>query len=170
MTRAPVSVVSSAHLAAGSSPALSEAEYGLLLAGHAFDRWIVRCMAAAGQPGLSPTDVLVLHTVHHRDRPKRLADIGLVLGIEDAHLVAYAVKKLAGLGLVTTARAGKEAVVTATETGQALCARYAQVREALLAETIAAGGPGAQGLSAAAGILRALAGAFDQAARAAATL
>ncbi|PZW46877.1 putative MarR family transcription regulator [Humitalea rosea] len=170
MAGSPVSIVSSAHLAAGSAPALSEAEYGLLLAGHAFNRWIIRCMAAAGQPGLSATDVLVLHTVHHRDRPKRLAEIGLVLGIEDQHLVVYAVRKLAGLGLVETARVGKESLVTATAAGQALCARYAEVREALLAETVAAGGPAAQSLSEAAAILRALAGAYDQAARAAVTL
>jgi predicted MarR family transcription regulator len=163
-------VVSSAHLAAGSAPSLSEAEYGLLLAGHAFDRWIVRCMAAAGQPGLSATDVLVLHTVHHRDRGKRLADIGLVLGIEDQHLVHYAVRKLAGLGLVTTSRSGKEAVVAATEAGQALCDRYAKVREALLAGTVAATGPEPAALAEVARTLRALAGAYDQAARAAATL
>ena len=68
-------VVSSAHLAAGAFPALSEAEFGLILAGHAFQRWMVRCMAAAGMPGLSPIEVLILHTVHHRGRPKRQAEI-----------------------------------------------------------------------------------------------
>src|SRR5690349_10270658 len=72
-------VVSSAHLAAGAAPALSEAEFGLILAGQAFQRWMVRCMAAAGMPGLSPVEVLVLHTVHHRNRPKRQAEILLAL-------------------------------------------------------------------------------------------
>ncbi|PZM07304.1 transcriptional regulator, partial [Rhizobium tubonense] len=46
-------IVSSAHLAGGSSPALSELEYGLILFSHAFNRWMVRCMAAAGVAGLS---------------------------------------------------------------------------------------------------------------------
>ena len=62
-------VVSSAHLAAGASPGLSELEFGLTLAMRGFERWMVRCMAAAGVPGLSPMDVLILHTVRHRDRP-----------------------------------------------------------------------------------------------------
>ena len=41
-------VVSSAHLAAGRSPGLSEVEFGLNLATMAYQRWMVRCMAAAG--------------------------------------------------------------------------------------------------------------------------
>lgn len=84
-------IVSSAHLAAGESPALSEVEYGLILAGHGFSRWMTRCMGAAGWPGFSPLEILVLHTTKHRDRPKRLADICLVLDIEDTHLATYAI-------------------------------------------------------------------------------
>ena len=41
-------IVSSAHLATGLMPSLSELEFGLILLGHAFNRWIVRCAAAAG--------------------------------------------------------------------------------------------------------------------------
>src|SRR4051812_4229637 len=80
-------VVSSAHLAAGLMPALSELEFGLILLGHAFNRWMVRCAAAAGIPDLSALEVLVLHTVNHRHRSKTLADICLVLAVEDTHLV-----------------------------------------------------------------------------------
>ena len=75
----PELIVSSAHLAAGRSPALSELEYGLILASHAFHRWIVRCMAAVGIPQLSATEVLILNTVRHRGRPKKLVD-GTVTG------------------------------------------------------------------------------------------
>ena len=117
-------IVTSAHLAAGASPGLSEVEFGLILAGHAFDRWMVRCMAAAGVPDLSPVEVLVLHTVRHRDRPKKLADICLVLGIEDTHVVAYAIKKLALAGLVSSKKAGKEKFVTATREGANACQRW----------------------------------------------
>ena len=53
-------IVSSAHLAGGSSPALSELEYGLILFSHAFNRWMVRCMAAAGVPSLSPVEILII--------------------------------------------------------------------------------------------------------------
>ena len=58
-------------------PSLSELEFGLILLGHAFDRWMVHCAAASGVADLSPLDVLVLHTVNHRGRGKRLADICL---------------------------------------------------------------------------------------------
>jgi predicted MarR family transcription regulator len=163
-------VVSSAHLAAGASPGLSEVEFGLILAGHGFARWMVRCMAAAGRPGLSPTEILVLHTVRHRDRPKRLADILLVLDIEDTHVATYAIRKLQEAGLVTTGRAGKEKVVSATEAGAALCAAYAAVREKLLAEPLRGAGPSEEQLTQMAQLLRALSGYYDQAARAAATL
>jgi predicted MarR family transcription regulator len=56
-------------------PALSEFEFGLIMASHAFHRWMVRCMAAAGHPGMSALDVLVLFSVHHSSKPKRLVDI-----------------------------------------------------------------------------------------------
>jgi predicted MarR family transcription regulator len=163
-------VVSSAHLAAGASPALSEVEFGLILAGHGFHRWMQRCMAAAGRPGLSPIEILILHTVRHRERPKRFADICLVLDIEDAHVATYAIRKLEESGLVTTGRAGKEKVVAATEEGAALCAAYAEVRERLLARPLRASGPAEAQMSELAELLRALSGFYDQAARAAATL
>jgi predicted MarR family transcription regulator len=163
-------VVSSAHLAAGASPALSEVEYGLILAGHAFHRWMVLCAAAAGATGLSPTEVLILHTVHHRARPKRLAEILLALAIEDTHIATYAIRKLEGAGLVKTSRAGKEKLVAATAAGAALCTRYAEVREALLARAVRGSGPEEAALSQLAALLRTLSGYYDQAARAAATL
>ncbi len=101
-------IVSSAHLAEGGVVELSEYEYGLIVAGHAFDRWIVRCMAAVGGAELGRLDVLVLHSVNHRARDKRLADICFVLNVEDSHLVNYALKKLLKAGLVEAARRGKE--------------------------------------------------------------
>lgn len=166
----PAPIVSSAHLAAGASPSLSEVEYGLILAGHAFQRWMVLCAAAAGQPGLSPTEVLILHTVQHRDRPKRQAEILLALAIEDTHIATYAIRKLAAAGLVKTSRAGKEKLVAITPEGAALCARYAEMREALLARAVRDTGPEAAALSSLAALLRTLSGFYDQATRAAATV
>jgi predicted MarR family transcription regulator len=163
-------IVSSAHLAAGALPGLSEVEYGLILAGHAFERWMVRCMAAVGVPSLSPVDVLVLHTVRHRDRPKKLADICLVLGIDDTHVVTYAVKKLSAAGLVTSRRLGKEKVVAATSEGADACQRYHRVRERLLAKPVKSTGLPDPALSELGALLRALSGHYDQAARAATSL
>ena len=127
-------------------------------------------MAAAGVDGLSATEVLVLHTVRHRDRPKKLADICLVLGIEDTHVITYAVKKLAASGLVASSKSGKEKFVTATRAGEDACQLYHEVRERLLVAPLATTRLPEPQLSDLAALLRALSGHYDQAARAATSL
>ena len=163
-------VVSSAHLADGSFPEISELEFGLILAGNAFHRWVVHAMTAAGQPELSSLEVLVLHTVRHRDRPKTLAGICLVLNVEDTHTVNYAVKKLVRAGLVRTGRQGKEKTVEATEAGRDACARYREIRERLLLDAVLDRGLDPAVVSQVASILRMMSGQYDQAARAATVL
>lgn len=169
MTTGTTAVVSSAHLAAGASPALSELEFALTLAATAYQRWIVRCAAAAGAP-LSVLEVLIVHTVRHRDRPKRLADITLVLDIEDTHLATYALRKLEAAGLVSARKAGKEKLVAITPKGIAFCDAYHRVRESVLVAPVTSTGPGEEMVSAIAAHLRLMSGAYTQAARAAATL
>ena len=71
-----------------------------------------------GGADLGPLDVMVLHTVNHRDRPKKLADICFTLNIEDTHTVNYALKKLLKQGLVTADRQGKERLYEASEAGR----------------------------------------------------
>jgi predicted MarR family transcription regulator len=161
-------VVSSAHLAKSGIPEMSELEFGLIIAANAFNRWVVRAIAAAGYPDLSAVDVLVLHSVYHRDRPKRLADICLVLNIEDTHVVTYSVKKLAKAGLVREGRAGKEKTVTASDRGAEACERYREIREDLLLTSIKDAGLDAAQMSRLAALLRLMSGQYDQAARAAA--
>ncbi|MCC5958640.1 MAG: winged helix DNA-binding protein [Rhodobacteraceae bacterium] len=163
-------IVSSVHLANSSLPALSELEFALTMANNAFHRWMVRCMTAAGMPGLSPLDVLIVHLVNHRDRTKTLADICLVLNIEDTHLANYAIRKLVQHGLVRTGRAGKEKTVAITDEGQALCTRYAEIREALVVRAARQMGHDPADISRMAAMLRTLSGAYDQAARAAAAM
>ena len=41
-------IVSSAHLVSPRSAEMSEFEFGLIVAGNAFHRWITHCMSAAG--------------------------------------------------------------------------------------------------------------------------
>lgn len=163
-------IVSSAHLATGASPALSEFEFGLILVSHAFERWMVRAMAAAGVKDLSPLDVLVLHSVNHRGRTKKLADICLVLNVEDTHNVVYALKKLERLKLVKSGRSGKEKIVAITAEGEKACLAYREIREALLVSTVRALGLDEAVLHDAGQRMRALSGHYDQAARAAASL
>ncbi len=160
-------VVSSAHLAEGSFPEVSEFEFGLIIANNAFSRWTERAMAAAGHPELSALDVLVLHTVRHRGRPKKLADICLVLNVEDTHNVNYAVKKLKKSGLVSDGRLGKEKTVDATDQGIAVCDRYREIRESLLLEAMGELGFEPEQLSRLSALMRLMSGQYDQAARAA---
>lgn len=162
-------VVSSAHLASGSFSEVSELEFGLTLAGNAFHRWMVRATAMAGFPDLGPLDILVLHAVYHRDRPKKLADICLVLNVEDTHTVNYAVKKLTKAGLVQDGRQGKEKMVVTTDKGAQLCETYREIREALLLRAVNELGLEPDQVSRAAATLRLMAGQYDQAARAATT-
>lgn len=162
-------VVSSAHLAAGASPALSELEFSLTLLAAAYQRWMTRCAAATGHQ-LSPLEVLILHTIRHRDRPKRLSDITLVLDIEDTHLATYAIRKLITAGLVETRRAGKEKLAAATAQGIRFCDAYGRIREQLLVAQTRPSRPTERALSEVATQLRALSGMYNQAARAAATL
>ncbi|CAN7273681.1 winged helix DNA-binding protein [Bosea sp. LjRoot90] len=163
-------IVSSGHLASGAMPALSEFEFALTMTVNAFHRWMLRAMTAAGVPELTPMDVLVLHNVNHRGKPKRLADICLVLNIEDTHLVNYSLKKLERLKLLKSGRKGKEKTVAVTPAGEEACKRYAQIREQLLVKSVLATGIDPVRLSEIAAAMRSLSGQYDQAARAAASL
>lgn len=161
-------VISSAHLAEKYSD-VSEFEFSLNLVATAYSRWITRCSAAAGA-SLSALEVLIVHTVRHRDRPKRLGEIILVLDIEDTHLATYAIKKLERLGLLQSTRAGKEKAISVTEEGRAFCKRYAEIREQLLLDSGAGMRAADVDLSAIAATMRALSGQYNQASRAAATM
>jgi predicted MarR family transcription regulator len=162
--------VSSAHLVSPKSQELSEFEFGLILVSNAFMRWVVRCMAAAGLKDLTPLDVLLLHHVNHRAREKKLADICFMINIEDTHVVAYALKKLVGMGLVQSEKRGKEVLFSTTQTGQDYITRYREVREACLVAALSKDGSENARLGEMAGFLRFLSGMYDQAARAATSL
>jgi predicted MarR family transcription regulator len=158
-------IVSAAHLAESGLPTLSEVEFALTMTSNAFQRWIVRCMAASGQPGLSPVEVLILHSVRHRDREKTLSDLSLVLNIEDTHVITYAVKKLEVLGLIKTGKRKKEKIVATTPKGYALCECYRRTRNTLLVDSVNAADLDPKELGRLAALLRSLSGQYDQAAR-----
>ena len=163
-------IVSSAHLVSERSAEMSEFEFGLTMTAHAFNRWMVRCMAAAGMKDLAALDVSLLHHVNHRDRQKKLADICFVLNVEDTHVVAYSLRKLVGMGLVQSEKVGKEAFYSTTEQGQALCEAYREVRERCLMEALADSGQQNQDIGDCAQLMRLLSGLYDQASRSAASL
>lgn len=170
MPNAVSPIVSSVHLISDSSHELSELEYGLIMAGNAFDKWMMRCMAAAGVEDMTPIEVSLLHHVNHRDRKKKLADICFVLNIEDAHVASYALKKLVARGLLLSEKAGKEVLFSVSATGKALCLRYREVRERCLMSTLADAGLSNKQIGDAAQLLRSVSGLYDTAARVAASL
>ncbi|MGR3541073.1 MAG: winged helix DNA-binding protein [Hasllibacter sp.] len=159
-------IVSSRHLADGPGWEASEFEYGLIIAFHAFSRWMTKCMKAAGHE-MSPLEILVLHNVNHRARDKRLADICFLLNVEDTHTVNYALRKLMKAGLLSSEKRGKEVFYGTTETGRALCDAYHEVRRECLLPGLPQDGEELRNLGA---HLRALSGQYDQASRAAASL
>ncbi len=176
----PKRIVSSSHLVSDKAAALSEVEYGLIVAGNAFSMWMVKAMATAvadaglsinGGVDLGVLDVLCLNSVNHRGRPKKLADICFKLNIEDSHTVNYALKKLVKSGLVSGEKQGKEVYYGTTEKGLELILRYRAVREACLVDGFSAfDGVNNAGLGEVARQLRLLSGLYDQAARSATNL
>lgn len=163
-------IVASTHLVSERAAELSEFEFGLIIAGHAFNRWMVRCMSAAGHPDLNPMDVIILHTVNNKARDKKLADICFVLNVEDTHVVNYALKRLEERGLVIRTKKGKEVFFLATDEGRDACMRYRAVREECLIEACVAMGIDLRAVGALSGQLRALSGLYGQGARAASVL
>ncbi|MDD5335572.1 MAG: winged helix DNA-binding protein [Rhodoferax sp.] len=163
-------IVSSAHLVSPRSAEMSEFEFGLIVAGNAFQRWIVHCMSTAGLKDLTPLDVLVLHHVTHRARNKRLADICFIMNVEDTHLINYALKKLQNLGVVASHKNGKEVTYAATELGHKHVERYREIRESCLINALNADDALNRDIGELARLLRLLSGIYDQAARSAASL
>ena len=163
-------IVSSAHLVSPRSAEMSEFEFGLIVAGNAFHRWIVHCMSAAGLRDLTPLDVLVLHHVTHRARDKRLADLCFIMNVEDTHLINYSLKKLQGLGVVVSRKNGKEVTYGPTEQGRAFVERYREIREDCLINALRADDALNHDIGELARLLRVLSGIYDQAARSAASL
>lgn len=162
-------IVSSSHLAEGELSDLSEIEFGLITAHNAFARWVTQCMGSSGNRDLSYTEILVLHNVNHRQRPKRLADICYVLNVEDTHTIAYALRKLVRAELISGTKTGKEIYYSVTEQGESLCNTYAEVRQRCLLDSGFGPAEHAQ-MTELARFLRALSGFYDQAGRAAASL
>jgi predicted MarR family transcription regulator len=169
-TRPPRKIVSSDHLVSEKSAELSEFEYALIMAGNAFNRWMMRCMSAAGAKDMTAVEVSLLHHVNHRDRKKKLADICFVLNIEDTHVATYGLKKLVARGYIKSEKIGKEVFFAATAAGRTLCMKYREVRESCLIEALADTGMTNLAIGEAAQLMRSASGLYDTAARAASSL
>lgn len=164
--------------AAGDSPAapipfetnaasndLSDFEYALIILTYGFQRWVRHCMEAANVHGLNALDILVLHAVNHRARGRRLTEICMVLNIDDTHLVAYALKKLAAGGLVLVTPKGRERHFETSAAGDATCMAYRVVRENFLVPSLSWVAGRHDTVRDTAGFLRTMTALYDQAGR-----
>lgn len=149
---------------------LADVELSMVSAMHVFQRWSVCCMEVAGLKDLSVVDVLVLHHVNHPAHCRRLADICFVLNIEDTHVVAYSLRKLIALDVVSGDKQGKEVTYLTTPSGQEYLARYRAIRDQCLLDGLKVLGLNDSVLKELAQFLRKMSGLYDQAARAASSL
>ena len=163
-------IVSSEHLASENGWQMSELEYGMIMAYNAFNRWMVRCMNAVGYSDFNGLDILVLHNVNHRDREKRLVDVGFMLNVEDNHTINYSMKKLVKAGLIVGTKRGKEMFYKTTPKGQEACQEYRKIREVCLVQSAASTDRNFEEITKSATVLRSVSGLYDQAARAAASI
>src|SRR5690606_4453539 len=113
----------------------------------------------------SPFELLVLHMISYGDGTKRIADVCFAVKVEDTHVVAYAVKKLAKSNLVIGTRSGKDTFYKCTASGQALLERYKEIRTRYLVRTIARLVGSDVDLHQTAETLRLVTGLYEQAAR-----
>ncbi|MBL4830998.1 MAG: winged helix DNA-binding protein [Aliivibrio sp.] len=158
-------IVSSSHLMSEKSMTLGEFEYALTMVNNAFQRWMQSCCMAVELQDLSPLDILALHNLHHRDRPKRITDVAFTLNIEDIHNVSYSVRKLVKKGLVIGERQGKDTYYQLNDAGKHFCLQYKEVREQCLVEVVSKLNVDNE-LGDVAATMRTLSGIYDQASRA----
>src|ERR1051325_8290345 len=118
------------------SARLSELEFSMIVSINGFWSWVAHCAEAAGGRGMGTLDVLVLHAANQRAPNNRLADICLVLNFEDSHTVAYSLKKLEEYGYVMHRQDGRDRIYQSSPDGDAFCARYIEVRERALVESL----------------------------------
>lgn len=146
---------------------LSTFEYDLITVMFGFFRWIETCMNAADVVGLNSLDILILHALNRRPKGQRLSEIGVVMNIDDTHLVAYSLKKLMNAGLVDASRKGRERIFVTTVDGDAACASYHRIREKFFVKEIAKRPNDFENFEKVAATLSNLASTYDRAGRAA---
>ncbi len=122
-------------------------------------------MQAAGVRGLNALDILVLHSVNHRARGRRLSEICMVLNIDDSHLVAYSLKKLAAAHLVLVTPKGRERHYETTPKGETACVDYRGMRENYLVPSLSWVAGRHDTVRDTAGFLRTMTALYDQAGR-----
>jgi predicted MarR family transcription regulator len=97
---------------------LSELELTLTVLWNCVRRWMSQRNNSSVVTGLSDLDVFLLHMLVYRNKQLRGMDLAFALSIDDMHLVSYSLKKLTRLGVISSARRGKEVFYSANEKGR----------------------------------------------------
>jgi predicted MarR family transcription regulator len=109
-----------------------------------------------------------MHMLAYRNTALRASDLAFALAIDDMHLVSYSLKKLTKLGLITSAKSGKEVIyrasAAAAEDRNAFLEDRSRYVEPAIRDLMASG----LDVGALTKALRTLSGVYEQAARAAA--
>ena len=100
------------------SEQLSELELSLTVLWNCVGRWLSQRSNSAVVSGMSDLDVFLLHLLVYRNKQLRGIDLAFALSIDDTHLVSYSLKKLARLGVISSAKIGKEVFYEATAKGR----------------------------------------------------
>jgi predicted MarR family transcription regulator len=147
------------------SEEISQLEMSLTVLWNSAKRWLSK---RSSVNGLSDLDVFLMHLLAYRNTALRASDLAFALAIDDMHLISYSLKKLAKMGLITSAKSGKEVLYRAAkgaiEHRNAFLDDRARYVEPAI-KGLLASGTDIRVLTAA---LRALSGVYEQAARAAA--
>ena len=147
---------------------LSELELALTILWNSVRRWLSQRSQARPTTGLADLDVFLLHLLVYRNKQLRATDLAFALSIDDMHVVSYSLKKLARLGMISSARIGKEVFYEPTQQGRQHYLDFLEDREQYLepAMTLIAHDHDLKSLTT---LLRALSGVYEQAARSAAS-
>lgn len=146
---------------------LSELELTLTVLWNSVRRWLNQRGNSAVAGGLAELDVFLLHLLVYRNKKLRGADLAFALSIDDMHLVSYSLKKLAKLALVASEKIGKEVFYKATSKGREHYSEFLDDRRKFL-EPAMKFMVNTDEFATLIASLRALSGAYEQAARSAA--
>ena len=150
------------------SQELTELEISITVLWNSVRRWLSKRSTSTVLNGLSDLDIFLLHMLVYRNQPLRGSDLAFALAIDDMHLVSYALKKLSKLEAVTSSKVGKEVFYEATETGRAHYLDFHKDRERYLEPAVNFLSDSTINFATLNAALRALSGAYEQAARSAA--
>lgn len=149
--------------------ALTELELTLTVLWNSVRRWMSQRSNAGEVNGLSELDVFLLHLLVYRNRRLRAIDLAFALSVDDMHLVTYSLKKLTRLGMMRSEKIGKEVFYSATTKGKEHYADFHADRRAYLEPAMTFLPHDGPELAKINQFLRALSGAYEQAARSAAS-